>query len=108
MIRANYTFENDTHTLTVHGHANYDEYGRDIVCAGVSSLVQALIGYIEAKPYDVEVECISLDETNGEVIIACTGEKDTAAVFCMVAIGLEQIANSYPDHVYIDIIGIDD
>lgn len=108
MITAKYIIEGNEHTLTVHGHANYGEYGKDIVCAGASALIQALIGWIENNPYDVDAECISLDETNGEVIIACAGEKDTAAVFYMVAIGLEQIANSYPDHVYIDIIGIDD
>lgn len=108
MIRANYTVEDNLHTLTVHGHANYDEFGRDIVCAGASALVQALIGWIENHPYDVEADCISLDETNGEVIIACRGESDTAAAFNLVAIGLEQLTYSYPDHVHIDIIGIDD
>lgn len=108
MIRANYTRDGNEHTLTIHGHANYDEYGKDIVCAGASALVQALIGWIENNPYDVEVDCISLDDTNAEVVISCRGENDTAAVFYMTAIGLEQIANSYPDHVYIDIIGIAD
>ncbi len=108
MIRANYTVEDNSHTLTVHGHANYGEYGKDIVCAGVSSLVQALIGWVENHPYDVECDCISIDETNGEVFISCQGEKDTAAAFNLVATGLEQIALSYPDHVYIDIIGVAD
>ena len=108
MIRANYTVEDNSHTLTVHGHANYDEYGRDIVCAGASALVQALIGWIENHPYDVEADCISLDETNGEVIISCRGESDTAAAFNLVAIGLEQLSYSYPDHVHIDIIGLAD
>ena len=108
MIHANYTKDDNTHTLTVHGHANYAEYGRDIVCAGVSSIVQALIGWIEQHPYDIEQDLVSLDEANGEVIISCIGEKETAEVFHLVAIGIEMIAQSYPDHVYIDIIGIDD
>lgn len=108
MIRAKYIIEDNEHTLTVHGHANYGEYGKDIVCAGASALIQALIGWIENNPYDVETECISLDEANGEVIVSCTGEKDTAAVFYMTAIGLEQLSYSYPDHVNIDIIGLAD
>lgn len=108
MIRANYTVEEKTHTLTIHGHANYDEYGRDIVCAGASALAQALIGWIENHPYDVEADCISFDEINAEVIISCTGDKDVSTAFNLVATGLEQIAMSYPDHVYIDIIGTDD
>jgi uncharacterized protein YsxB (DUF464 family) len=108
MIRANYTVEDNTHTLTVHGHANYDEYGRDIVCAGASALIQALLGWVEAHPYDVEADCISVDETNAEVIISCRGETDVATAFNLVATGLEQLSYSYPDHVYIDIIGTDD
>lgn len=106
MVRAKYTVEDNTHTLTVLGHANYDEYGKDIVCAGVSAIVQALIGWLENNPCNVE--CISIDEQRGEVIIACEGGEDIAAVFYMASIGLEQIAVSYPDHVQIDIIGIAD
>lgn len=33
--------------ITVSGHAGYDEHGRDIVCAGVTALVQALIRSME-------------------------------------------------------------
>ncbi|MBQ7975959.1 MAG: ribosomal-processing cysteine protease Prp [Clostridia bacterium] len=104
MIRAKYTVDENTHTLSVLGHANYAEYGKDIVCAGVSALVQALIGWIEENHY--KADCISIDTKNGEVIISCEGGEDIAAVFNMASIGLLQIADSYPDHVQIDIIGI--
>lgn len=106
MVRAKYTVEANTHTLVVLGHANYDEYGSDIVCAGISSLVQALIGWIEENYY--KAKCISLDPKEGEVIIYCEGGEDVAAVFHMAVIGLEQIADSYPDHMQIDIIGLAD
>lgn len=105
MIKARYTAEGDTHTLTVRGHANYDKYGKDIVCAGVSALVQALIGWAENKPYIIE--CV-VNEKNGEVLIECQGGEDVAAVFYMTAIGVELIAEAYPQHVDIEIIGIDD
>lgn len=106
MVRARYTVEDNKHTLCVIGHANYDEYGKDIVCAGVSALVQALISCIEERYY--MGECISIDSTAGEVIVSCEGGDDVAAVFYMTACGLRQIADSYPDHVQIDIIGIAD
>lgn len=105
MIKAVYTAEGNTHTLSVRGHANYDKYGNDIVCAGVSALVQALMGWIENKPY-ITTDCINIGD--GEVIIECQGGEDVAAVFYMTAIGVEQIATNYPQHVHIDIIGIDD
>jgi uncharacterized protein YsxB (DUF464 family) len=106
MVKAKYTVEGDIHTLTVIGHANYAEYGKDIVCAGVSTLVQALVSWIEENSW--KVECISIDPKDGEVIISCEGGEEIAAVFNMTTLGLEQIANSYPDHVQIDIIGIAD
>lgn len=106
MVRAKYTAEDDRHTLSVLGHANYAEYGKDIVCAGVSALVQALIGWLENNSW--KAECISVDPKEGEVIISCIGGEDIAAIFHMTAIGLEQIADSYPDYVQIDIIGLAD
>lgn len=106
MIQATYRAEGDTHSLAVNGHAGYAEKGADIVCAGVSALVQALIGWIENNP--CEVECISVDDNIGEVIICCDGGEEIAAVFYMTAIGLEQIANVYPDYVQINFIGIAD
>lgn len=106
MVRATYTVDEDTHALTVLGHAGYAEYGRDIVCAGVSSLVQALIGWIEENYY--KANCISVAPKEGEVIISCEGGEDVAAVFYMTYIGLAQIADCYPDHVQIDVIGLAD
>lgn len=106
MIKARYIAEGNTHTLTVLGHANYAEYGKDIVCAGVSALIQALIGWAENNPH--VIECVSVDDKSGEVIIECQGDEDVAAVFYMTAIGVEQIAEAYPNHVDIDIIGIAD
>ena len=106
MVRAKYTVEDNIHTLEVSGHANYAEYGKDIVCAGVSSIVQALIGWIEENYY--KANCISVSPKEGEVIISCEGGEDIASVFHMASIGLGQIADSYPDHVQIDIIGLAD
>lgn len=106
MVKAKYTAVENTHTLVVLGHANYDEYGRDIVCAGVSALVQALIGWIEENAY--KADCVSIDPKAGEVIVSCEGGEDIAAVFYMTAIGLLQLSDSYPDHVQIDIIGVAD
>lgn len=105
MVRAKYTVNENTHTLVLLGHAGFAEYGKDIVCAGISALVQALIGWIEESYY--KAKCISIDPKDGEVIICCDGGEDLAAVFHMASIGLEQIADSYPDHVQIDIIGLD-
>jgi len=106
MVRARYTVEDSTHTLSVVGHANYDEYGKDIVCAGVSALIQALIGWIEENYY--KANCISIDPKEGEILVSCEGGEELASVYQMTAIGLTQIADCYPDHVEIDIVGLAD
>ena len=103
MITARYTTDGSVHNLTVAGHANYDEYGRDIVCAGVSALVQALIGWIEESFYSGYID---VNANGGEVEISCEGGDDVAAVFNLATIGLMQIADSYPDHVQINITGM--
>lgn len=106
MVRAKYIVDENSHSLTVLGHANYDEYGRDIVCAGISALVQALIGWLEENYY--KASFVSVDPKEGEVIISADGGEELAAVFHMASIGLYQIADSYPDHMQIDIIGLTD
>lgn len=100
MITAKYTIERNKHTLFVAGHSRYAPYGNDIVCAGVSALVQALIGWVDDS--SCKVECISRDDVNNEVIVSCIGGKAVEAVFSMTYIGLEQIADSYPDHLQVD------
>ena len=100
MISAKYTIERKKHTLVVSGHSRYAEYGKDIVCAGVSALVQALIGWVDDS--DCIVECIGRDDINNEVIVSCLGGKDVEAAFSMAYIGLEQIADGYPNHLQID------
>ena len=100
MISAKYTIDRKKHTLVVLGHANYAEYGKDIVCAGVSALVQALVGWVDNA--DCVVECIDIDRHNNEVTVSCFGGKDVEAAFSVAYIGLEQIAESYPDHLQIE------
>ena len=106
MIIARYERDGESHNLSVNGHAGYSLKGKDIVCAGVSAIVYALIGWLENNAEYTKY--VSIDEDNGEVIIACDGEENTATAFYMAAIGIEQIANTYPAHVEIDIVGIAD
>lgn len=43
MIRATFLNKNNVYSLTIFGHANYAEYGEDIVCASVSALTTATV-----------------------------------------------------------------
>lgn len=104
MILARYETDGKRHSLSLRGHAHYDEYGKDIVCASVSAIVYALLGWMENYPDDLEE--VSTAVESGEVLIECYGGDFAAVAFSMAAIGLEQVASTYPDHVAIDIVGL--
>lgn len=106
MITARYEKDGDSHNLSVSGHARYSPHGQDIVCAGVSAIVYALIGWLENCFGDTKF--VSIDERGGKVTISAQGDAFVATAFYMAAIGIEQIANTYPAHVNIDIVGIAD
>ena len=56
MISVNVTFMgSDVKSLTVSGHANYDKYGKDIVCAGVSAVVTGGINALENQVENIEI-----------------------------------------------------
>ena len=106
MIRAQYRKDGSSHFLKLTGHADYAEHGEDIVCAGASSLVYSLLGWLENNSEDMTYTVS--DVHSGNVEITCEGGERAATAFEMAAIGLLQLADSYPDHVEIDIVGFAD
>lgn len=82
--------------ITISGHAHYAEPGKDIVCAGVSTLAQTLIEAIERLTGDE----ISYVISPGAVDIEY-GNLSAGAQLLMDSffVGVEMIANEYPDNV---------
>jgi uncharacterized protein YsxB (DUF464 family) len=66
------------------GHADYNEHGKDIICASVSILMQTL-----------ELRCITSLKDNGFMIVY-TDDKQALE---LIAEGLKLIANNYPQYV---------
>lgn len=58
MVNIKYSANAGEVVLTIKGHANYAEHGQDIVCAGVSAIIQtAILGLEEiAKNYPNHVK----------------------------------------------------
>lgn len=83
----------------VSGHANVAPHGQDIVCAGVSALVQSSIMGIERHlGRDIEL----IQDTDG-LIMGLTGQPDmlTGAILETMLLGLTEIARLYPKSVRI-------
>lgn len=84
--------------IEISGHAGYAEYGKDIVCAGVTALTQTLIQSIEnltddkieyrISPGKVEVEYRNLSEKSKTLVDS-------------FFIGICMIADEFPDYVKI-------
>ena len=106
MIQVEYLREESLHRLTLTGHAGHARHGDDIVCAGVSATVYNLLGWLEN--HGDELEYIQTSVDSGDVEIVCEGGENVATVFELTAIGLEQIAQRYPDCVDIQIVGLAD
>ena len=84
--------------ITLNGHANYAPIGQDIVCAGVSTLVQALIQSIEQLTADK----ITYDMSPGTVDIKFGNLSEQSKLLIdSFFIGLRLIADEYPENLAI-------
>ncbi len=81
------------------GHAGWAESGEDIVCAAVSTLLQAAwLGLTEVAAVDIDGS-----RENGRLELAwpAPARDDIAAqaIAATVALSVERIATQYPDHL---------
>lgn len=84
--------------ITVTGHAGYAQPGKDIVCAGVTALVQGLIGSIESLTADK----IEYGISPGRVDIKYGNLSEKAKTLVdSFFIGICKIADEFPAYVQI-------
>lgn len=84
--------------VTVSGHANYAGAGKDIVCAGVTALVQGLIRSMESLTRDQ----IQYDITPGRADIYYGNLSEAGKLLVdSFFIGVCQIADEFSEHVNI-------
>ena len=96
--------DKDTYILTASGHAKYDDEGRDLVCASVSTLIYTLaqnvkdmqdLGWLRKKPV--------LELEDGDAKITCKPRTErrnaTKLVFTAIQRGVEMVVANYPDNV---------
>ena len=103
-IRVYRTPDRQVHGLRSVGHADYAEEGSDIVCAGISALLQtALLGLVQvvgAHPsYTVEKGQLHL-ALAPEELAGTIGEHSRVRLESTL-LGLAAIASQYPKHVRI-------
>lgn len=82
--------------IEISGHAGYAEYGKDIVCAGVTALTQTLIQSIENLTDD-KIE-YRISPGKAEIEYRNLSEKSKTLVDSFF-IGICKIAEEFPEHV---------
>ena len=84
--------------ITIKGHAGYDDKGKDIVCASVSSIVITTInGIIEIDP-----DAIDYSDLDNEIIIRKLKEDETVnKLLKNMILLLESLEKDYKDYIKI-------
>jgi uncharacterized protein YsxB (DUF464 family) len=84
-------------SVTTKGHANYDEYGKDIVCAGVSAV---MVGSLNAI---IEMTGITpkYSMKDGYLSMEVAADELTQQIVKVMLIQLKSIQESYPKNVHI-------
>ncbi len=85
----------DSNRIEITGHANFDCYGKDIVCASVSSIVITTVNAIES----LEKETIKVNEDKG-IIIEIIKETDINNKLIKNMLNLlKELEKQYPKNI---------
>ncbi|MGH1411535.1 MAG: ribosomal-processing cysteine protease Prp [Mycoplasma sp.] len=94
-----YYHHNDISEIIVQGHALYDKKGKDVVCAGISSVV---IGGFNSLNRNFK-ECVSLSiDDNIAKLIVIRNSKELQIAINVIVDQLETIAQSYTKNIKIE------
>ena len=99
MIRAVYVVKDGNYvSLNVSGHAEYGEYGKDLVCASVSSIMFGFMNALDALDEKIEIEQLE----NEIVIINHTNLEVVIDYFELVIMQLKTIEESYGNFIRVE------
>ena len=85
--------------ISILGHANYDEYGKDIVCASVSSIVMCSVEAI--SQFDINAVDIKQTTNKLEIIINKTDDITQKLINNMLNC-LKELEKKYPKNIQIN------
>ena len=84
--------------ITIKGHAGYDDKGKDIVCASVSSIVITTINAI----IEINPDAIDYSDLDNEIIIRKLKEDETVnKLLKNMILLLESLEKDYKDYIKI-------
>ena len=100
MTRITYQYSDDSFALDVYGHSGYAPAGDDIVCAGISALVQTLAIRADEIGEDTTIDLPG----GGEAHIRSSGDRILDFSEGIMD-GLRAIAEAYPSNAEVTYTG---
>lgn len=98
MIKVRVESKKKITSIQILGHADYDEYGRDIVCSSVSSIVTTTINGI----YEINQEFLTVEEIKDGMIITIQKEDPICEKLIKNMLNLlSELEESYPENITI-------
>ena len=98
MIKVSYIIkDNLIKEVKIKGHANYDEFGKDIVCASVSSIITTTINDI----LTIDKKAISYDDKEGNVSIINNNNEIASKLLQVMINTLKELEQDYPKNIKI-------
>lgn len=83
--------------IKISGHANYNDYGKDIVCASVSSIISCTVNGI----LNINNKAINYSDNNTLVIEILSNDEITEKLIKNMLDLLEELAKQYPNNIKI-------
>lgn len=97
MITINYKKDKLISEIKISGHANFAEFGKDIVCAAVSSIVTTTINNI----LTIDNNAIKYVDKDGYILITNEDSELADKLLSNMLNMLEELANDYPKNIKI-------
>ena len=96
MIKVNLIYNKDIFKgFEITGHADYDEHGKDIVCAAVSMLAYTTVNSLDSYYYELE---FSDDEESMKLLVE-NPSHDSEVILNTFSTGIWTLTQSYSDFV---------
>lgn len=102
-------YHRDYNRLTIKGHANSAELGRDLVCASASILAHTIASQVANLSADRKVQRPTIKLESGDAEVSCVPHNRYKAsvklMFDTVCSGFELLARDYPEYISYELRG---
>ena len=102
-------YDREEMRVNIFGHAYSAEFGRDLICAGASTLAITLAANAQHMEDIGWVSRADIDIGSGHTDVVCEADEEKAqivrAVFDSICVGFEIMAAKYPEHIQYVVTG---